>query len=76
MIGITPKSTDAIKIQNLKNKRVFVLIIYPLHINMDVLASRKNQRNAENRYRYTDNSRGARSAQMILVSVDFVKVFR
>ena len=36
---------------------------------MDVLASRENQRNAENRYRYTDNSRGARSAQMILVLV-------
>ena len=34
---------------------------------MDVLALRENQRNAENRYRYTDNSRGARSAQMILV---------
>ena len=38
---------------------------------MDVLASRENQRNAENIYRYTDNSRGARSAQMILVPLKY-----
>ena len=46
----------------------FYIIPYIL-ISMDVLASRENQRNAENRYRYTYNSRGARSAQMILVSL-------
>ena len=49
-------------------RKIHLHIPYIL-ISMDVLASRENQHNAENRYRYTDNSRGARSAPIILVSI-------